>query len=67
MDGEEPCDELDSRLELGRALHHRSTLRHELGQVDLARADIAPALTLFEECGVQPEVEKALSLLQALT
>jgi tetratricopeptide (TPR) repeat protein len=59
-------EELESRLELARALYQRGILRQILNQMDLAHADATRAYALFEGCGAGPEVEKAKSLSEAL-
>jgi tetratricopeptide (TPR) repeat protein len=55
-------EELESRLELGRALYRRGLLRDALGQRDAAQADAKRALSLFESCGAQGDTQKARSL-----
>jgi tetratricopeptide (TPR) repeat protein len=55
-------DELGSRLELSRALYWRASLRQAGGLADLARADAARALALFEACGAPRDAEMARRL-----
>jgi tetratricopeptide (TPR) repeat protein len=55
-------EQLESRLELGRALYHRGLLRRALGQGDASQADARRALSLFEDCGAQGDAEQARSL-----
>jgi tetratricopeptide (TPR) repeat protein len=60
-------DELDSRLELGRALQQRAALRRAIGQPELARADAEQACALFEACEAPRDAENARSLLPTLS
>jgi hypothetical protein len=59
-------EELESRLELARALYQRGILQQVLSLRDLALADATRAYAMFEGCEAGPEVEKAKGLLEAL-
>jgi tetratricopeptide (TPR) repeat protein len=58
-------EELDSRLELGRALYRRAELRRARNQLALAHADAERARTRFEACGAPGDVQQVLGLCQA--
>jgi tetratricopeptide (TPR) repeat protein/predicted Ser/Thr protein kinase len=55
-------EDLESRLELGRALYHRGLLRGTLGQRGAAQADATRALSLYEGCGARDDAEQARRL-----
>jgi tetratricopeptide (TPR) repeat protein len=55
-------EDLGSRLELGRALYYRSSLRRAQGQVDVGRVDADRARALFEVCGAVRDLRNALGL-----
>ena len=56
-------EELESRLELGRALYQRGLLRSTLGQTDAAQVDARRALSLFEGCGAKDDAQEARGFL----
>jgi tetratricopeptide (TPR) repeat protein len=59
-------DELGSRLELGRALHHWAEMQARRGQWDAAHTSLSQALSIFEACGAQVDAERTRDAIHAL-
>lgn len=58
-------EELDSRLELSRALYRRAELRRARNQLNMAHADASRAGIIFEECGAPGDAQQVLGLWRA--
>ncbi len=59
-------EQLDSRLELGRALYHRGKAQAKRGQVDVARVSLTRALGIFQDCSAKIDAERTRAALNPL-
>ena len=60
-------DQLGSRLELGRALYHRGAMQAKRGEADAARASLARALEIFQDCSAKIDTQRTHAALDSLT
>jgi serine/threonine protein kinase/tetratricopeptide (TPR) repeat protein len=59
-------EELSSSLNVGRSLHYRAQIYHDMGERDHAKSDFKRALEIFEACGAKPDLEKTRALISTL-
>jgi tetratricopeptide (TPR) repeat protein len=59
-------EQLGSRLELGRALYHWGMMQAKRGQVDGARASLARALEILQDCNAKNDTDRVRTALDSL-